>query len=223
MKVTTDSCVFGAWVVERMQQDQPEPHRILDIGTGTGLLALMIGQAFPNTPIQGVEIDALAVHQARENVAAAECETNVQVVPADIRNVSSELPFDQIVSNPPFYEQDLTGPDPLKNQAHHDATLPVANLIGEIDRLLSDTGKFHLLLPAKGIEERIGLLKARGLHIHQQVGLHHSSEHPMMRVFIEGRREPAELVHFERIFIHEADGAYTARMQELLKDYYLAF
>lgn len=222
MKVTTDSCIFGAWVVERLNQ-HPPTENLLDIGAGTGLLTLMITQAHAAIPITAVEIDKHASEQARENIARTPWRSRIQILNDDIKTFSAAGPFEVIVSNPPFYEQDLTGPDPLKNQAHHDSSLPFSELIRQLDRLLTPNGKFYILLPAKGMEERLTALRASGFFIHQQTPLHHSGNHPQMRSFIAGGRWPAEQTRVEQIFIHDASGDYSERMRELLQDYYLAF
>ena len=222
MKVTTDSCIFGAWVVEQLKQN-PSPFNLLDIGAGTGLLTLMIAQSQPTVQITAVEIDEQTAEQARENTERTSWRSQIKIMNEDIKSFSVETQFDTIVSNPPFYEQDLIGPDPLKNQAHHDRALLFSELIVQIDRLLKSNGKFYTLLPAKGMEERLEALQKKGFFIHQLAHLHHSENHPQMRVLIEGGRIPNEPLREEQIFIHQASGGYSERMQALLKDYYLAF
>jgi tRNA1Val (adenine37-N6)-methyltransferase len=223
MKVTTDSCLFGAWVAEQLQRDPSTPKQILDIGAGTGLLSLMIAQKFPAVDIAAIEIDQPAAEQASENILRCPWAAMVRVFNTNIKKIEGVRWFDCIVSNPPFYEQDLTSPDDQKNQAHHDATLPFRELIVQIDRLLSDNGKFYLLLPAKGIEARIDALQSHGLFIQSRSSVHHDSEHPMMRTLLEGKRSRTEQITTEQINIHEKNGDYSERFRGLLKDYYLAF
>lgn len=222
MKVTTDSCIFGAWVVERLNQ-HPPPENLLDIGAGTGLLTLMIAQAYAATPITGVEIDNHAWAQARENIERTPWRSQIQLINEDIKQFTAIRPFDVIVSNPPFYEQELTGPDPLKNQAHHDRSLAFSDLIHQLDRLLAPNGKFYILLPAKGMEQRLAALRTSGFFIQQQAHMHHSGNHPQMRICIAGGRLPAAQTPDEQLCIHEASGVYSERMRTLLQDYYLAF
>lgn len=223
MKVTTDSCLFGAWVAEQLQRDPSTPKQILDIGAGTGLLSLMIAQKFPSIDIAAIEIDQSAAEQASQNINRCSWATKIRVFNTNIKKIEPDRTFDCIVTNPPFYEQDLTGPDQQRNQAHHDATLPFRELIIQLERLLIDNGKFYVMLPAKGIEERIEHLLACGFFIHRQVILHHSEEHPIMRFFLEGNRREPEHRFVERIFIYGSDGNYSSRIQELLREYYLAF
>ena len=222
MKVTTDSCIFGAWIVERLNQNPPPAH-LLDIGAGTGLLSLMIAQSQPTAQIIAVEIEKQAAEQARENTERTSWRTQIRILNEDIKTFSPENQFDVIVSNPPFYEQDLNSPDPLKNQAHHDSSLLFSELIVQIDRLLNQKGRFYLLLPAKGMEERLEAIEKMGFFIHMLAHLHHSEHHPQMRVLVEGGRLRAEPMRHEQIFIHQASGDYSDRMHVLLKDYYLAF
>jgi len=222
MKVTTDSCIFGAWVVEQLKQN-PSPFNLLDIGAGTGLLTLMIAQSQPTVQITAVEIDEQTAEQARENTERTSWRSQIKIMNEDIKSFSVETQFDTIVSNPPFYEQDLIGPDPLKNQAHHDSALLFSDLVIQIDRLLNQKGKFYLLLPEKGMEERLEAIQKMGFFIHTLAHLHHSENHPQMRVLVEGERLPAVPMREEQIFIHQGSGDYSDRMHVLLKDYYLAF
>src|SRR5689334_19640143 len=118
MKVTTDACLFGAWCAQEIQCLQPVPRHLLDIGTGTGLLCLLIEQK-NELPIEAVEIDPDAAQQARENVAASPWKHKIQIHHADILSCHPEQEFDCIVSNPPFYENELASQQDQKNLAHH--------------------------------------------------------------------------------------------------------
>ncbi|MBL7730209.1 MAG: methyltransferase, partial [Chitinophagaceae bacterium] len=117
MKVTTDACLFGAWVAERLRNAEGN---CLDIGTGTGLLSLMLAQKAAGIFTVAVEIDADCAEQARENIEASPWKQQVVVKEADILQYTPANQYDFIISNPPFYQDDLKSPDTRKNVAHHD-------------------------------------------------------------------------------------------------------
>jgi tRNA1Val (adenine37-N6)-methyltransferase len=120
MKVTTDACLFGAWVAKEVGGQKSEVETILDIGTGTGLLSLMLAQK-TNATIDSVEIDEAAAEQAQENANASLWKDRIFVMPGDAKDMAYTFckNFDIIISNPPFYENELTSSDHQKNLAHH--------------------------------------------------------------------------------------------------------
>lgn len=138
MKVGTDGTLLGAWA--RGGQ------RVLDIGTGTGLIALMMAQRCPDAQVTAVDIDADAVRQARENVAESPFAERITVVEGDI--ISHFSPhFDAIVCNPPYFNDSLTCPDEQRTTARHTTTLTYRELMAAVARLLSDDGEFSVVIP----------------------------------------------------------------------------
>ncbi len=152
MKVGTDGTLLGAWA--RGGQ------RVLDIGTGTGLIALMMAQRCPDAQVTAVDIDADAVRQARENVAESSFAERITVVEGDINtltipnsgnHISHLSPliyhFDAIVCNPPYFNDSLTCPDEQRATARHTTTLTYRELMAAVARLLSDDGEFSVVIP----------------------------------------------------------------------------
>ena len=152
MKVGTDGTLLGAWA--RGGQ------RVLDIGTGTGLIALMMAQRCPEALVTAVDIDANAVRQARENVAESSFAERITVVEGDINthtipnsgnHISHLSPliyhFDAIVCNPPYFNDSLTCPDEQRTTARHTTTLTYRELMAAVARLLSDDGEFSVVIP----------------------------------------------------------------------------
>ncbi len=222
MKVSTDACVFGAWVAEQIKKEQPVIQTVLDIGTGTGLLPLMMAQVNADIRITSVEIDPAAAKQASENISRTHWKNRVEIYQTDIKEFISKTQFDCIVSNPPFYEGDLTGPDVRKNQAHHNASLNFSELVATIDRLLDEWGTFYLLLPMKMLEERLEILSANQLHVHQKVSFKHSAAHPATRVFLKGGRKRMEPLIMNEICLMEKENDHSAEARQLLGAFYLA-
>ena len=156
MKVTTDACLFGAWVADDMKRIQPE--RILDIGTGTGLLALMAAQICSDAVIDAVEIEGGAAAQATENFKASPWADRIRSHHTDIRNSIFKEQFDAIICNPPFYENELASPDTKRNMAHHAGGLLLQDLLPLIGQQLAADGKAYVLLPARRKSEKSELL-----------------------------------------------------------------
>src|SRR5262245_25570320 len=104
MKVSTDACIQGAWT-----PIEENVRNVLDIGTGTGLLSLMLAQRKPGIRIEAIEIEEQAYKQAAENVAYSPWAEQIHVIPGDVRNDSLNRKFDLIVCNPPFFQNSLLG------------------------------------------------------------------------------------------------------------------
>ena len=142
MKVGTDGTLLGAWA-----QAPQEPCRILDIGTGTGLIALMMAQRYPNASIVGIDIDPAAVAQARDNVTASPFADRISIYEADICHFYENDTFDSIICNPPFFTGDLICPDTQRAVARHTISLSYHDLISSAYKLLSANGCFSVIIP----------------------------------------------------------------------------
>jgi tRNA1Val (adenine37-N6)-methyltransferase len=219
MKVTTDACLFGAWIAGNLG---PEAGSVLDIGTGTGLLALMLAQAV-NVPVDAIEIDQDAVEQATGNIIASPWAGRIKVLHADAKVFAFDHPYDVIISNPPFYEKELQGDDRKKNIAHHDAGLLLPELLTIIKENLSLPGHFFLLLPFKRNKEIRELLSEQQLVPEQITFVRQTVSHDYFRVMIAGKLKnemPAQ-TSINEIAIKGDKGEYTAGFIQLLKEYYL--
>lgn len=213
MKVCTDSCLFGAFVAAHYAGT-----RVLDIGSGTGLLSLMLAQAW-DANITAVELDTNACEQSKQNFAASPWQERLNIIQGDITTVALPQAFDLIISNPPFFENDLRSDDHGKNAAKHDTTLTLDALIHTISTHLSPDGKFALLLPYHRKEACINIAKAKGFYPEHIVSVRQTPAHHFFRVMmVFSKTETA--VQEETIVIKE-NNMYTSRFTELLQPYYL--
>jgi tRNA1Val (adenine37-N6)-methyltransferase len=221
MKVTTDACLFGAWVVREAGSQESGARRILDIGTGTGLLSLMLAQK-TNSLIDTIEIDEDAFEQAKENIAASPWKDRINVFNADSREFSFPAKYDIVLSNPPFYENELKSADEKRNIALHGG-LPLNELLNVIFCNLDTNGTFYLLLPSKRIAESEFLLSKYDLPVTQSMLVRQSTQHDHFRIFIKGEHTGNGEDTYSRneIAIWNEKKEYINEFIELLKDYYL--
>ena len=141
MKVGTDGVLLGAWA--------RGGSRVLDVGTGTGIIALMMAQRYPEAHILGIDIDEGAVRQATTNVQASPFSSHIRIQQTKLQDMDDSFTgcFDAIVSNPPFFIDSLAAPDEQRNLARHTATLTYAELMQTAWRLLSDDGELSVVVP----------------------------------------------------------------------------
>lgn len=218
MKVTTDACIQGAWTPLTF-----EAKRILDIGTGTGLLALMLAQKPSGTTIKGVELDYKAARQAEQNFRSSPWAERLSVEFTDIKEYTATVKYDLIISNPPFFNNSLQGPNAEKNRARHTETLSYEELFNAIDRNLTDNGLASVLLPCPETELWGKLVTENGWHIHQLLQIKDNDNAPIKRmVFLFGRMSP-NIRQSQLLVIKKTDGAYTDIFKQLLGPYYLDF
>ena len=215
LKVCTDACLFGAWVAAHVKDDVPTT--ILDIGTGTGLLSLLLAQKIPAAQIDAVEIDTAASAQAASNALATGW--NIQVHNSAIENFSS-VSYQHIISNPPFFSNDLKSDDALRNTAMHSTTLTLESLFTCVVKLLEKDGSFSVLVPYARATELEILATQFGLQILKKALVQQTPNHDPFRamyILSSAMTSPAVV---EQIIIKENE-QYSAGFAAYLKDYYL--
>jgi len=220
MKVTTDSCLFGAWVAEQIKNQVPGAGTILDIGTGTGLLSLMLAQK-TNSPVTSVEIDKDAFDQASENINASPWKEKITISHTDIKDFRRPESYDIIISNPPFYEKELPSENSKRNTAHHSSELLLEDLLDIIIATLTPNGKFYLLLPYKRQEELIKLFDQKQIAVLQKILVRQTGDHTYFRMMIEGSLGRSADTITTEMAIKNKNNEYTKEFTALLKDYYL--
>ena len=228
MKVTTDACLFGGWVAREARSLIPiaigtEVGRVLDIGTGTGLLSLILAQSNAELFFDSIEINKEAAEQAEENVKASPWKERITVINADAKSLQFEHEYDVIISNPPFYEKEIRSAKEIKNIAHHSEELTLDQLLTIIKKYLTVNGNFFLLLPYKRNDEIKKLFKDHQLHIDKIVFVRQSVSHDYFRIMLKGRLHRVENKEtvFDEISIWNEEQEYTTEFIGLVKDYYL--
>ena len=216
MKVGTDGVLIGAWASVR-----PADRAVLDIGTGTGLIALMLAQRNTEAKVVGVEIDAESAAQARENVEQSPWSERIEIAECAVQEFATEQKFDLIVSNPPFFVDSLKCPDESRSKARHTDTLSFADLMRAVTRLLAPDGRFAVIVPA---EAAMSVVAAGNLHLVRRCDVRTKPKGQPKRVMLEfsPRFEGAALR--EELTIGDGtNGGYSAEYKALTRDFYLKF
>lgn len=220
MKVGTDGVLLGAWAGLC-----GETGRVLDVGTGTGLIALMAAQRAPEARIDAVEIDEGAVSQARRNVSDSPWPGRIHVYLSSVQDFAAENreKYDHILSNPPFFSNALKAPDLRRAMARHCHTLPFPDLVGAVVKLLDDDGTFSVILPAEEGEVFRDVARNHGLYGKRRLAVRSVPDGPVKRVLMDFSFRMTEIA--EEVLVIESEGrhGYSEKYRELTRDFYLKF
>lgn len=215
MKVCTDSCLFGAWIKE------PDAKTFLDIGTGTGLLSLMLAQNHTAT-IDAVEIDDKSYLQAKSNILNSPWNNRINIHHADILDFQNKYPhyFDVIVSNPPFFKNHLKSSDERRNQILHDDKLKFEDIVKCVNKMLKDEGVFYIMLPLWEAFEFQKLALKEDFFLVKSLMVKEKENKDIFRRFTSYSKREKPL-HEEDLIIRNENNTYSSSFSSLLKDFYL--
>jgi tRNA1Val (adenine37-N6)-methyltransferase len=217
MKVGTDGVLLGAWA------NIGNTKRVLDVGTGTGLIALMIAQRSAAL-IDAVEIDENSALQAIENVKSSRWSERIKVYNKSFQDFTSETinRYDLIVSNPPYFVNSLKSEEVARMVARHNEQLSHSELLYGVSKLLTDHGRFVGIFPY--VEGNIFVAEASkyGLFCISRVSIHGKVNGPIKRVMLNFSRHKQPLEE-SVLSIRGFDSEYTPEYVQLTKDFYLAF
>lgn len=213
MKVGTDGMLLGAWTPIAGGE------RVLDIGTGTGLVALMLAQRGSKLQIEAIELDPEAASQAEENVASSPFVDRIRVRTGDLKSFQPNEPYDLIVSNPPFFAAGSPSPDPRKQQARHEASLPLSFLLAFAGEHLLEGGTLALIIP---IDRLAGTIQIGAIHqlwpqqICRVMSTPQKSPHRALVYFAKGKAgKPTESV-----LVLQENGEFSQTYKDLTKDFH---
>ena len=222
MKVGTDGVLLGAWA--------GSPQTVLDIGTGSGLVALMLAQRFPEAQVTGIDSDAEAAAQARENFTGSPWPQRLRAAHISLQEfcrgtaaTAAARRFDLIVSNPPFYDTTLTSPDPLRTAARHTGGLTHEELLLLSAGLLSDTGVFSLIVPSESEKSILRLADRSRLHLHRLTRVYSKPSSRPRRILASFGRQQLPQPLEDSLTLTDTDGTRSPEHIRLTRDFYLEY
>lgn len=215
-KVGTDGVILGALA------DVAAAERILDIGTGTGLIALMMAQR-SGAEITAIEPDHDSCIQAKENAENSKWSGRIEVLETDLQSYFPSRKFDLIVSNPPYFRDSIRNPDPRKSVARHNDFLPSSDLLKGVSRLLEDKGTFQLILPYAEGNVFIAEAAGSGFYCNSILKIKPMPDSEVRRLVLVFGRYKQKLTEKFLTIEHGRRHEFTDEYVELTRDYYLKF
>jgi tRNA1Val (adenine37-N6)-methyltransferase len=215
MKVGTDGVLLGSWV------DPGFSKHILDIGTGTGLIALMLAQK-SNAEIDAVEIEENAFEQAKENFEMSPWRNRIRAYHLSFQEFSlkTKTRYDLIVSNPPYFHHASKPCIEARLNARHNDQLSFDQLIAGVKRILAEDGKFCVILPSKEGLEFMDLSQRNSLFCHEMIRVKTKADKCEKRLMMKFRSQIG-LMHDHEIIIQEEDSRFTDEYLEMTRDYFI--
>ncbi len=221
MKVCTDGVLLGSWVhVDNVRSS-------LDIGTGSGVITLMLAQRSKNiNRILGIEIDENSYHQACANAALSDWSHRLEMVHSPIQDFmyDTQDTFDLIVSNPPFFTGGTLSESQSRNDVRHTVKLPHGDLLRAVKKLLNANGRFAVILPVMEGYRFVELAEQYRLYLIRQTEVLSRPGKPVERLLMEFSQQDQRQVESDRLIIHEETGpGFTPEYRKLTGDFYLNF
>ncbi len=219
MKVGTDGVLLGAWV------NTNNVKRILDVGTGTGLIAIMCAQRTKDVQVDAVEIEVDAFDQARGNIAISPWRSRMQVFLSDFCDFLSEenMTYDLIVSNPPFFINSLKNDCDKKTKARHTDSLSYENLIKNVLRLLTKNGRFAVVLPYEAKDDFLYFANNSGLYLNRILFVKPTPVKDAKRVLMELSYKDIRMEENTLVVEEFGRHGYSEDYINLTRDFYLNF
>lgn len=216
MKIGTDGVLLGAWV------KGGNPKYILDIGTGSGLLAFMMAQRYPGSIIDAIEIEEMACQQAGENAMNSVFGERINVKCIDFNKfyIDEVKKYDLIISNPPYFQDALQSPSWQKNLAKHQKTLSVEELVKGVSCLLTKEGAFYVVLPHEHKSNLLKIALQNGLYCNGMLNIHSFEGKAIVRTVFKLEKRSEKLIK-EELSIYSAGQQYSEKYKQLTADFYL--
>jgi tRNA1Val (adenine37-N6)-methyltransferase len=210
-KVGTDSMLLGAW-------SNTKHNHILDIGTGTGILALMLAQQNPNSKITAIEPDLISLEEARTNFCESPFSNQIHGIHSSLQDYKSERKFDLIISNPPYFENSTLSANNSKNKARHTLDLPIDDLYRFASALISEDGLLNLIFPFD--LEEIHFSTAKKQNLFPAKILRTKKESGEFKRTLVSYSFKNEIAKESEMIVKYTDNSYSKNYIEMTKDFY---
>lgn len=219
MKVGVDGVLIGAWA------DVSGAHRILDIGTGTGLIALMMAQRCPSAIIDAIDIDPEACMESKFNAEQSPWAERINVSCSSLEEYlkTTVQNYDLIVSNPPYFSNGIKAPHLSRSTARHADSLPLDELMAALAQLLAKWAKAAIILPSESLSEVRRLTEKYMLFISRLCLVKPNPVKPVFRIMVEITNQPCTLKEEELMIEYEQHFDYTPEYRQLTREFYLKF
>lgn len=212
MKVGTDGVLLGTWA--------QGGSRILDVGTGTGLIALLMAQRFPNATLEAIDVEESACKQAEENFLNSPFSDRLQVFHTSLQTFQPNSQYDAIVCNPPYFVDSLKNPDIKRSIARHTDALPFKSLFHHAARLLKPEGEFSIIIPVENIAAVLAESYISGFFTSKTTWIKTTANKPAKRALLAFSKSntPTEEHHVSLLDEHNMKSKWY---RELTEDFYL--
>lgn len=219
MKVGTDAVLLGSWA------DTARAVRALDVGTGTGILALMIAQCNATVEVDAIDLDAHAIEQARDNAMLSPWNNRIHIMHTDLRRycLNCKTAYDLIICNPPFFSRGFPVADTGRRRARVAENLDPALLIHSSKQLLAADGKLAVILPAATAADFTGLALLSTLYCSRKTTVYSRADKPPIRILLEFKKQPVPLHEESLIIAGNVPDSYSEEYRKLTRDFYLHF
>jgi len=216
MKISTDAVLLGALAEANFA------NHILDIGTGTGVISLMLAQRFPEALITAIEIDSDAAEQASENFLESPFSARLQVKNVRFQDFPEDQLFDLILSNPPYFPDHLKSQDAKRNQALHTDDLSFEELLQKVVKLLKKDGQLWVILPPRQMSDFSELARGFGLLPKKRMQVKDTASKPVIREIV-GFSIDSNPADSEEIYLKDENGGFSDAYSSLISGFLLGF
>ena len=212
MKVGTDGVLLGSWAVGGK--------RILDVGTGTGLIALMMAQRYSNSHIDGIDIDTSACVQATGNITNSCFSSRIKIYNCDLQSYNPLYKYNSIVCNPPFFIKSLINQDHQRTIARHTYTLTPKTLFRKSFQLLTANGMLSIIIPTEQADLFLTEAYINGFFIHKKILLKTTEKKTAKRILITFGKQQTKSYQ-EEIQTLLTNNEKSSWYSELTREFYL--
>lgn len=215
MRVGTDAVILGCWAGVN-----GNVHSVLDVGTGTGVIALICAQRNPSARIDAVEIDPASAEDAALNFQLSPWSGRMHLFCGDYLEMECGRKYDLIISNPPYFSDSFRASDPVRSKARHDDALPAEKFMLKSEELLRPEGHVTIIIP---VNQMARWMKAAGdvhLHAYRICHVFTLADREASRVMVEFNRTDSREPRMESLLIERKPGEFSQAYQDLTKDFY---
>lgn len=213
-KVGTDGVLLGAWIQAN------NPKSILDVGSGSGLIALMLAQRFSSASITGIEIDEDSFLQGKDNFDNSPFANRLKMFHGDFLELKNTIGFDLIVSNPPYFQGNTTSGNLRRDRARHEEHLPQHRFLTKCKQLLTPAGTLGVILPAGESEYFIALARNENLFLNRCCKVYGRKDSPLKRVLLEFSGVE-DTIKEEELILRNPTNEYTSQYKKLTAEFHI--